>query len=64
MAEARPERVLTGVAASDGLVAGPLVVERTPVAADRAAGSPEHEVVALRAALDRASCELEDSCRV
>ena len=58
MADAAGERVIVGIAASDGLVAGPLVADRQAVAVDRVAGTARREGEILRAALGRAGGEL------
>ena len=58
MADAAGERVIVGIAASDGLVAGPLVADRQAVAVDRVPGTARREGEILRAALGRAAGEL------
>jgi len=56
----RPERRLTGRAASPGLASGTLVVDRGTAAVDRPAGTPAEERAALRAALDAAAGRLAE----
>lgn len=58
MADAGAERTLAGVAASDGLVVGALLLDRAAGVGDRRPGTPVEEMAVLRVALGRADEEI------